>query len=167
MAAPSIHPCSSSSSSWNPVSNFSAFGGLYRLRPKETTAAISKIISVISCKASQTNWRNVLGGFGGIVLDPNTSLLASRSDLSPRVPCSSDVLRAFSSPRRPPISLSFWTPSAPRNSINSRSCLSDTPKRFDAMVIVINQVVVLVVVVVVMVVVVFTFHEKQKRLRLR
>ena len=33
MAAPSIHPCSSSSSSWNPVSNFSAFGGLYRLRP--------------------------------------------------------------------------------------------------------------------------------------
>ena len=54
--------------------------------PKETTAAISKIISVISCKASQTNWRNVLGGFGGIVLDPNTSLLASRSDLSPRVP---------------------------------------------------------------------------------
>ena len=61
------------------------------------------------------------------------------------LPISSDVLREFSSPRRPPISLSFWTPSAPRNSINSRSCLSDTPKRFDAMVtMVINQVVVVV-----------------------
>ena len=59
---------------------------IYKYIPKETTAAITKIISVISCKASQTNWRSVLDGFGGIVLDPNSSLLAWRSDLSPHVP---------------------------------------------------------------------------------
>lgn len=49
-------------------------------------AATSKIIRVISCKASHTNWRNVLGGFGGIELDPKVSLLCSESTCDPLSP---------------------------------------------------------------------------------
>ena len=64
----------------------SSFGGLYRLKANETTAAISKMISVMSCRASHTNSRKVLGGFGGIMLDPNTSRRPSKSALSPRRP---------------------------------------------------------------------------------
>ena len=55
------------------------------------------------------------------------------------LPISSDVLRASISPWRPPISFSLWIPSDLRNSINSRSCLRDTPKCFDAMINVINR----------------------------
>merc|ERR1719414_830915 len=132
IAQPSIHPCSSSSSSTNPSESGSALsscGGLYRLKARETMAAISRMISVMSCKASHTNWRKVLGGLGGMMLEPNTSRLASKSDLSPRRPISSDVFRFERSPLMPPRSLSFWTPSGPRYSIRSRSCLSETPKR--------------------------------------
>lgn len=49
-------------------------------------AATSRIISVISCKASHTNWRNVFGGFGGIEFDPKVSLLCSKSTCDPLRP---------------------------------------------------------------------------------
>ena len=73
----------------------SAFGGLYRLKANETTAAISKIISVMSCRASHTNSRKVLGGFGGIMLDPNTSRRPSKSALSPRRPVIGQICQCF------------------------------------------------------------------------
>ena len=44
------------------------------------------MISVTSCSASQTSWRNVLGGLGGITLDPNTSLRRSKSSFPPDKP---------------------------------------------------------------------------------
>ena len=71
----------------------SSLGGLYRLRANETMAAISKMISVMSCRASHTNWRKVLGGFGGIMLDPNTSRRPSKSALSPRRPENGQIIR--------------------------------------------------------------------------
>ncbi len=60
--------------------------GLYNERTSETTAAISRMISVTSWRASQTNWRNVFGGFGGIVLEPKVSLRCSKSDWDPLNP---------------------------------------------------------------------------------
>lgn len=44
------------------------------------------MISVISCSASHTNCKNVLGGFGGIEFDPNVSLLWSLSTCEPLSP---------------------------------------------------------------------------------
>lgn len=41
---------------------------------------------VISCKASHTSCANVLGGLGGIELDPKVSLLCSRSTCDPLRP---------------------------------------------------------------------------------
>ena len=44
------------------------------------------MIRVTSCSASHTNSRNVFGGRGGIVLEPNTSRRCSKSPLSPLKP---------------------------------------------------------------------------------
>lgn len=49
-------------------------------------AATSKIIRVMSCKASHTNCIKVFGGLGGIEFEPNVSLLWSRSTREPLRP---------------------------------------------------------------------------------
>ena len=48
-------------------------------RSNETMAATSRMMSVTSCSASHTRRQNVLGGLGGIVLDPNVCRLCSMS----------------------------------------------------------------------------------------
>ena len=50
-----------------------------RERRSDTMAATSRIMSVTSCNASQTSRRNVLGGLGGIVFEPNVCLRCSMS----------------------------------------------------------------------------------------
>ena len=49
-------------------------------------AASSRMMRVTSWRASHTSSRKVLGGRGGIVFEPNTSLRRSMSDLSPLMP---------------------------------------------------------------------------------
>ena len=71
--------------------------------------------------------KKVLGGFGGIVLDPNTSCLCSKSLFSPLSPEASEVFSFRAISWTPPKSCTFWTPSAPRLSMSSLSCLRVTP----------------------------------------
>lgn len=54
--------------------------------PSEMNAATMSIIRVASWRASHINCRNVLGGFGGMMLEPNNSILLSMSSLKPRIP---------------------------------------------------------------------------------
>ena len=72
-------------------------------------------------------WRNVFGGLGGIVFDPNTSLRCSRSLRSPARPELGLVLSLRATSELPPRASIFWTPSCPRCSMSSRSCLRVTP----------------------------------------
>ena len=50
------------------------------------TAAISRIMSVTSCRASQTSSRKDLGGLGGITFEPNTSWRRVKSSDKPGRP---------------------------------------------------------------------------------
>lgn len=69
---------------WNLPS--SSGGGLYNDRSNEINAAICRIIKVTSWSASQINWKNVLGGLGGIELQPKTFLRSSKSLCDPLKP---------------------------------------------------------------------------------
>ena len=109
--------------------------------------------SVGSCNAFHQSSRNVFGGFGGILLEPNTSRLSSRSLSSPDNPFSSLTFNFFATYKcnyvinlnpmineklfskftvltslLPPSSLTFSAPRWPRSSISSRSCLRLIPK---------------------------------------
>lgn len=53
-------------------------------------AAISKMINVTSCNASQTNCRKVLAFLGGMKFWPNACLLFSRSAGFPDKPASKE-----------------------------------------------------------------------------
>ena len=64
----------------------SSSGGLYQDNNNEINAAICRIIKVTSCNASQINWKNVLGGLGGIELQPKTALRSSKSLCDPLKP---------------------------------------------------------------------------------
>ena len=71
---------------FNLPSKPSSFGGLQKDKSNDITAASCKMIRVTSCNASHTNSRNVFGGRGGIMLEPNTSRRCSKSPLSPLKP---------------------------------------------------------------------------------
>jgi hypothetical protein len=49
-------------------------------------AATRRMMRVTSRRASQASLKKLLGGRGGIVFDPNKSLLRSRSSLPPLSP---------------------------------------------------------------------------------
>ena len=66
--------------------------GWYSESPNDTRAAISRIISVMSWRASHTSWRNVLGGLGGIVFEPKVSLLCSLSGRLPLRPRNNNTI---------------------------------------------------------------------------
>ena len=102
------------------------------------------MMSVTSCKASHTSCkqdvfecygccqaqltiRNVFGGLGGMVFDPKTSLRCSRSLPSPLSPALGLVFSFRAISVLPPSSAILATPSSPRCSMSSRSCLRVTP----------------------------------------
>ena len=81
---------------------------------------------------AQLTIRNVFGGLGGMVFDPKTSLRCSRSLLSPLSPALGLVFSFRAISVLPPRSAILATPSSPRCSMSSRSCLRVTPYRLPA-----------------------------------